>query len=247
VTDLSTAPSTAAAHQVASAHAIRTAVFSRSRHGLDEREVRAYLDRLALEVEAAQSERTGLRTEVAELREEVARLRTEREPDDEQIRQEISVRAVELLSRAQQAADDAVAEAEQYARDLVMTAREQYRDVLHKAQEAAAETVREVPEPDGAAATGYLRPVPEVEYVRTYARVAQVQLRSVLDALTAEVDKLGELPQLGGGAPRRARAEEHEPDPAPAARWLPDLADVPEQPDGAQQGADEPEASAPGR
>ena len=241
MTDLSTAPSTAAAPQVASAHAIRTAVFARSRHGLDEREVRAYLDRLALDVEAAQSERTGLRTEVAELREEVARLRTEREPDDAQIRQEISVRAVELLSRAQQAADDAVAEAEQYARDLVMTAREQYRDVLHRAQEAAAEAAREVPAPDGAAA-GYVRPVPEVEYVRTYARVAQVQLRSVLDALTAEVDKLGELPQLGVAAPRRVLPDEREIDAPPGVRWLPDLADVPGSADGAA-----PDGAAPER
>ena len=237
MTDLSTDPS-AVVRPVASPHAIRTAVFSRSRHGLDEREVRTYLDRLAVEVEAGQAERINLRTELAELREEVARLRREREPDDDQIRQEISVRAVELLSRAQQAADDAVAEAEQYARDLVMTAREQYRDVLHRAQEAASETARELPE-TGVAASGYLKPVPEVEYVRTYARVAQVQLRSVLDALTAEVDKLGELPHLGVGA-RRPTSDEHDadagpdalPDSEPAARWLPDLAEVPGQPDG---------------
>ena len=216
-----------------SPQAIRTAAFSRSWHGVDEQEVRTLLDRLATEAEGCQAERASLRTEADGLREEVARLRREREPDDDQIRQEISARAVELLSRAQQAADDAVAEAEQYARDLVMTAREQYRDVLQRAQEAASEVVREVPAPEGAAATGYLRPVPEVEYVRTYARVAQVQLRSVLDALTAEVDKLGDLPQLGGGAPRRAPADGPVAPSTPVAVWLPDFADVPGQSDGA--------------
>jgi hypothetical protein len=35
-------------------------------------------------------------------------------------------------------------------------------------------------------------------YVRTFARVAQVQLRSVLDALSEQVDRLGEVPELQG-------------------------------------------------
>ena len=210
-----------------SPQAIRTAVFSRSWHGVDEQEVRALLDRLATEAEDCQAERASLRAETDGLREEVERLR--REPDDDRVRQEISARAVELLSRAQQAADDAVAEAEQYARDLVMTAREQYRDVLHRAQEAASQAASDVPAPDGAAAPGYVRPVPEVEYVRTYARVAQVQLRSVLDALTAEVDKLGDLPHLGGAAARRAPAGEPAASSTPVAVWLPDFADVPGQ------------------
>jgi cell division initiation protein len=38
-----------------------------------------------------------------------------------------------------------------------------------------------------------MMPVAEVEYVRTFARVAQVQLRSILDALAEQVDKLGEV------------------------------------------------------
>jgi hypothetical protein len=44
-----------------------------------------------------------------------------------------------------------------------------------------------------AARGDYSVAVPEIEYVRTYARVAQVQLRSVLDALAQEVDKLGQI------------------------------------------------------
>lgn len=39
-------------------------------------------------------------------------------------------------------------------------------------------------------------PIPDVEYVRTYTRVAQVQLRAVIDALAEQVDQLGQLPSL---------------------------------------------------
>jgi cell division initiation protein len=93
-----------------------------------------------------------------------------------------------------------VAEAEQYARDLITAARSQYQEILQKAQQAAAQSMRELSavtvagSPDEAAVS-----LPEIEYVRTFARVAQVQLRSVLDALTHEVDKLGQLPRFEGG------------------------------------------------
>ena len=40
--------------------------------------------------------------------------------------QEVSLRAVELLAKAQRAADEAVAEAQSYARDLEQSARDQY-------------------------------------------------------------------------------------------------------------------------
>ena len=53
--------------------------------------------------------------------------------------QEVSLRAVELLARAQRAADEAVAEAQSYARDLEESAREQYRQILLRAQSAAQE------------------------------------------------------------------------------------------------------------
>ena len=51
--------------------------------------------------------------------------------------QDVSLRAVELLAKAQRAADEAVAEAQSYARDLEQTAREQYRHILQRAHEAA--------------------------------------------------------------------------------------------------------------
>lgn len=180
--------------------AIRNAAFSRDRHGFDEEEVREFLARLAIDVQAGDAERSSLRSEVASLHEELARVRSgqgeEVDPHD------ISVRAVNLLSQAQQAADACVAEGEQYARELITAARRQYQEILERAQEAAAEAVAAMPmlEPvDAEPVEGYTVQVQEIEYVRTFAQVAQVQLRSVIEALTKEVDKLGQLPRLNGG------------------------------------------------
>lgn len=180
-----------------SAETLRIARFSTKRHGWDEKEVRTFLDALANDIQASDSERASLRAELHDLRTEVDRLRGSGSPDDGQSRIEISVHAVGLLSQAQQTADSCVAEAEQYARDLITAARAQYQEILQKAQQAAAQSMRDVSAvaPAGGHNGGAVA-VPEIEYVRTFARVAQVQLRSVLDALTQEVDKLGQLPQL---------------------------------------------------
>jgi len=182
-----------------SADAVRVARFSTKRHGWDEKEVRAFLDAVANDIQAADSERASLRAELHEIRAEVERLRGTVSAEEGQSRVEISVHAVGLLSQAQQTADSCVAEAEQYARDLITAARSQYQEILQKAQQAAAQSMRELSavtvagSPDDAAVS-----LPEIEYVRTFARVAQVQLRSVLDALTHEVDKLGQLPRFEG-------------------------------------------------
>jgi hypothetical protein len=73
-------------------------------------------------------------------------------------------------------------------------------------------------------------PIPEVEYVRTFAHVAQVQLRSVLDALTEQVDKLGELPRLeNGGAPHMPPYAPNQPSDRPYAGPPPPHLEVPWQ------------------
>ena len=56
-------------------------------------------------------------------------------------------------------------------------------------------------------------PVPEMEYVRTFAHVAQIQVRSVLDALTEQVRSFGEVPNLNPGG--SALAELDAPRPTP--------------------------------
>jgi len=184
---------------------IRTEAFSHRMRGLDEAEVREFLDLLADQVQAGDLERTEMRTENARLREEVEQLRAQQPIDGE-----ISPQAVLLFSQAQQVADQLVEEAVIHARDLMSSARNQQREIMQETQHAA-EPVGRGPQQTGGPAFapsavtppgGYSKPVPEIEYVRTFAQVAQVQLRSVLDALAEQVDKLGEVPQLEGGDSR---------------------------------------------
>jgi cell division septum initiation protein DivIVA len=185
--------------------------------GVDESEVRAFLAGLADEIEAADAERAALRAELDRIRSEAS---TGPKP-----RAEINAHAVALFSQAQQVADRLVAEAVQHARDLMLTAREQQREILEKAHEEAERAAAKVAahpqihvpmhapmhdpqvvfadETDHGVAgygadpgTAYGRQIPEIEYVRTFAKVAQVQLRSVLDALTEQVEQLGRLPKL---------------------------------------------------
>lgn len=184
-----------------SATTLRASKFDQARHGYDRRQVEEKLGEVANHLEASETERRELREEVTRLRSENEHLR-DVAPSDDDVRMEISERAVELLTRAQKSADTAVAEAESYAKDLVATAREQYRDIIHRAEQSAAQTAEQMAHAvqtapaaqDLPPATGS-ESIPEVEYVRTFARVAQVQLHSVLAALTAEVDKLNRKPR----------------------------------------------------
>jgi cell division initiation protein len=188
--------------------AIRGQLFSHRMRGLDEEEVREYLDLLADQVQSSERQRTDLIAENESLRDETERLRDEterlRNAQRESPQDEISPQAVILFSQAQQIADQLVEEAVQHARDLMTSARHQQREILEQAHRAAEVAAREAAQVRGgsivtsatAAATDYTTPVPEIEYVRTFARVAQVQLRSVLDALSEQVERLGEVPRL---------------------------------------------------
>lgn len=183
---------------------IRNEEFSHRVRGFDEHEVREYLTLLADQVQASDLERSELRAENDTLRAEAGELRRAAADD------EINPQAVLLFSQAQQVADQLVEEAVIHARDLMTSARNQQREILEQAHRAAETAAREAAQANGrdlvasaaTAPTGsydaHQQPVPEIEYVRTFARVAQVQLRSVIEALTEEVDKLGELPRLEG-------------------------------------------------
>jgi DivIVA domain-containing protein len=181
-----------------SADDIRRQEFAHRVRGLDEHEVHEYLDLLADQVRATEIERAEYRADNERLRAEVERLRSRQ---DDQSSGELSPQAVALFSQAQQVADQLVEEAVHHARDLMTSARNQQREILQRAHEAADNAVRmsAAVRPDGAV-QGYVTPVQEIEYVRTFARVAQIQLRSVLDALTEQVDRLGEVPKLSAGA-----------------------------------------------
>ena len=152
--------------------------------GYDPDEVDSFLKDLQTVLDAADNERTALRADVASLRDRL----------EQRGHKEIAVDAVGLLSQAQLIADKAIADAETYARDLMLAARAQYRIVLERAEESARRAADQAALAPVVPAQGPFTPVPEIEYVRTYARVAQVQLRAVLDALAEQIDLLGEVP-----------------------------------------------------
>jgi DivIVA domain-containing protein len=175
-----------------SPEAIRDQQFTHRMRGLDEAEVYEFLDLLADQVRASERERAELREQNERLRVENSRLQSDHEDTPD-----LNPQAVILFSQAQQVADQLVEEAVRHARDLMTSARNQQREILQRAHEAAESAVREsaASQADGTV-MGYTTPVAEIEYVRTFAQVAQIQLRSVLDALTEQVDKLGEVPKL---------------------------------------------------
>lgn len=210
-----------------SAQAVRDATFSVRLRGLDEVEVNAFLNDTAEELHRYEQEQ-------AELRNEIQRLRERPEPSAGGQGGAISDQAVALFSQAQQVADGLITEAVEHARDLMATARSQQRDIMAQAHSAAEAAVRR----SGAAAAdgtvgGYDKPVPEIEYVRTFTQVAQIQLRSVLDALDEQVEKLSDLPRLRDrpevapepGLPAQLRVEQRMPvdqDAAPDTQiWPP--------------------------
>lgn len=168
---------------------IRRATFTVRRRGFDEDEVVDYLSRLATTVQRLESENARLRADLS----------TERRAREDRGNEPISAQAVLMFAEAQKVADSLIDEAVTHARDLMMSARAQQRDIVREAHDAATEAVRkteEVAPSHGEGAAAYDHPIPEIEYVRTFAKVAQIQLRSVLDALTEQVDALGEMPRL---------------------------------------------------
>ena len=155
----------------------------------DRLEVDRFMGQLSQAVADVRAATTSTRQELAALRAENATLRGGSRSDFED---EITAGAVGLLTQAQLIADKAISDAEQYARDLVLTARNQYREILERAETSASQATATIPVQQQ---PGPAVPVAEVEYVRTYAQVAQIQLRSVLESLAEQVDRLGTLPQ----------------------------------------------------
>jgi cell division septum initiation protein DivIVA len=181
----------------------------------DRFEVDRFMSQVSQAIAEVRAATTSTRRELAALRAENAKLRG----SGSDVEEEITAGAMGLLTQAQLIADKAIADAEHYARDLVLTARNQYREILERAETSAGQATATV---GAQQQTGPA--VPEIEYVRTYARVAQIQLRSVLESLTEQVDRLGSLPQAPQEHVRRADADEGpmgEPDWAPSTSGTP--------------------------
>jgi cell division initiation protein len=108
----------------------------------------------------------------------------------------ISAQAVNMMSMAQQAADQHIAQAETYARQLVGDARRQYEEIIltaHRQAEEAAATATAAYEATTAVhdrTTEDAELESRIAYLRTFADVTQVQVTSILQALGHELERL---------------------------------------------------------
>jgi DivIVA domain-containing protein len=182
---------------------IRRKQFNPRFRGLDAGEVRSFLNALAGDLDVIQAQVTTLTQENRLLHDELEEARS-------QPQEEVTDHAVTLLNQAQQLADALIDEAMESARDLLFTARSQQRDIVEQANEAAQGAV--------ARATATAERVvnsdvnseeassEDIEYVRMFAKVAQVQFRAVLDALNEQVNRLDQLPEIE--PPKRSQVSE---------------------------------------
>ena len=175
---------------------VRRRHFSVRFRGVDYGEVRFFLAGLADELEGLQAQLATLTQENKALGAEVAEARADLQEAQADPKELATDQAVSVLNQAQQLADSLIDEAMQSARDLLVTARSQQRDVMEQAKVAAKGAVNRatvIAERAGSE-DGSVR---DVEYIRMFAKVAQVQFQAVLDALNEQVSRLGEVSTTG--------------------------------------------------
>jgi cell division initiation protein len=188
---------------------IRAIEFPRSpfgRRGYHEDEVRRFLGRIAEDIVASNTENGYLRAEIERLRNWYRQAGVE--IDDETTRRPPNGQAIAMMSQAQQAADQQIAQAEDYARRMLADAHRQYEEILREAQRralsATEQSTAERPTWQGRD-EDRIHLERRIGWLRAFAKVTQVQLRSTLEALTRELDKLDDLPTENG---ERVRAAE---------------------------------------
>jgi cell division initiation protein len=137
----------------------------------------------------------GIQAQVATLTMEHDSLRAELSEPPADAMDQVTDQAVSVLNQAQQLADSLIDEAMQSARDLLMTARSQQRDIMEQAKVAANGAVSRATA-IAERAGGQDPSLQDVQYVRIFAKVAQVQFQAVLDALNEQVTRLGEMPAV---------------------------------------------------
>lgn len=197
---------------------IRDEVFAHRRRGLDEEEVRDFLDLLADQTQASDHELHAMRTENERLRSELEQARSKLAEFDA-AGDRVSEQTVELFSQAQMVAEEMVEDVRRDARQRLEQARSQERKILQEAMETAERTRADAeaviartapgsanglpPNPtyDGSFGRESARPgadssaaAAELEHVRSFAQVAQAQMQSIMDSLATQVQQLGEAP-----------------------------------------------------
>jgi DivIVA domain-containing protein len=177
---------------------VRRKNFTVRLRGLDRSEVRSFLAGLADQLEGIQAQ-VGKLTEENQILIQENQLHSELSEVWARPMEQATDQAVSVLNQAQQLADSLIDEATQSARDLLLTARSQQRDLMEQAKVAADGAVGRATAI--AERAGSQDPsLRDVEYVRMFAKVAQVQFQAVLDALNEHVNRLGQQPEIAEAA-----------------------------------------------
>jgi cell division initiation protein len=200
--------------------AVRRWDFTRTplgRRGYLEADVDRFRRLAADEIAYADAEKAELRAELDRLRNYFRDQRIDpalasASGDGPPVRQPgVSVQAVNMMSMAQQAADQHIAQAETYARQLIGDTRRQCEEMLLTAHHQAEEAAREATATYEAASASASASASErgsadtaalegrIAYLRTFADVTQVQVTSILQALGHELDRLTTLGRPAAG------------------------------------------------
>jgi DivIVA domain-containing protein len=171
---------------------VRRKHFSIRFRGIDYDEVRTFLAGLADNLEGLQAQVATVTQENQSLRAQLQESRADLQDARADPMEHATDQAVSVLNQAQQLADSLIDEAMQSARDLLLTARSQQRDVMEQAKVAANGAVNRATA-IAERASSEDSSIRDVEYIRMFAKVAQVQFQAVLDALNEQVSRLGEV------------------------------------------------------
>jgi DivIVA domain-containing protein len=187
--------------------AIRNETFSRRMRGLDESEVYEYLDLLADQVEFSAKERRELRADNDRLRSDLKDVRSQLS-EYEDVGDRVNDQVVEMFSQAQLVAEEIVEDVSRDARQRLTQARAQERQIIEEAMQTAERTRREAEAVIGRTSNGSVVASPagsdasaaatELEQVRNFARAAQAQMQSIMEALASQAERLSGAPHRNG-------------------------------------------------
>jgi len=157
---------------------IRDKAFQRRMMGLDANKVYQYLDQLADQVQAMERAFSDSRAENERLQTEFRRVRAELD-EVEHVGDRVNDQVVQLFSQAQLVAEEMVEDVSRDARERIGHARAHEREIVEDAVNTAG------------------------QQIRSYARTAQDQMKSIMESFANEVDRLGTSPASGNSPATR--------------------------------------------
>jgi DivIVA domain-containing protein len=162
---------------------IRDETFKRRMMGLDADQVYDYLDLLADQVQSTARQLSDARADNERLRAELQRAQSELD-EIQDVGGRVNDQVVQLFSQAQLVAEEMVQDVSRDSRERIGQARAHERQIVEQAMDTAG------------------------EQIRSYARTAQHQMKSIMESFAHEVDRLGSPPHTGGHPPARPRSSD---------------------------------------